>query len=625
MEILSVERLTKAFGDKVLFDQISFSIEKKDRIGLVGVNGTGKSTFLKVIAGKEEQDSGEINHAKAFSIGYLAQEPDLVANRTILDEVFAGEADIMVAMRHYETALLALAEQPDDVEAQKQFSRTQAKIDELNAWDANTTAKTILTKLGIEHFNQKIERLSGGQKKRVALAKALVQPADLLILDEPTNHLDHQSIEWLEQHLPNYQGAVMLVTHDRYFLNRVTNRIYELDQGQLYRYSGNYQTYLEQKTERLRLETQNEQKHANILKREIAWLKRGAKARSTKQKARIDRVETMKKETFNTNQEQLDLGVGMTRLGNKVIELKNIEKSYHHQQMIKPFSFLIKPGDRIGIVGANGSGKTTLLKIIAQQIIPDQGDVEVGSTVKIGYYQQDHQDMDQELRIIEYIRETADVIHTENGETVSAEQMLERFLFTRAQQWTYIHRLSGGEKRRLYLLKVLMEEPNVLLLDEPTNDLDTETLAILEDYLIQFSGVVITVSHDRYFLDKLTEQLLIFKSQGVITRFYGNYSDWLETDKASTQQATKPPKQKAVERTKRKKLSYHEQKEWETIEDEIADLEQAIEQEKAAVIAAGSDIEQVQTHYQKQTELEQMLEAKIERWEALSLRLEDLT
>ena len=624
MEILAIENLTKTYGEKTLFNQISFSIQNRDRIGIVGVNGTGKSTLLKVIAGIEDRDQGQLNHARDFKIAYLSQEPDLNQTRTVLAEIFTGDSEVMTVLREYEQALFDLGKNPTDEDAQTKFVNMQTKMDQQDAWDAATTAKTILTKLGIDQFDQKISTLSGGQQKRVALAKALVQPANLLILDEPTNHLDHESIEWLEKFLPTYPGAVVLVTHDRYFLNRVTNKIYELDLGQIYQYTGNYETYLAKKSERLELEKQDEQKHANVLRSEMAWLKRGARARSTKQKARIERISEMQTKTFTTDQSEVEFGVASTRLGRKVLELHNISKSYDTKKLITEFSFLIKPGDRIGIVGPNGTGKSTLLNLIAERIDPDQGEIETGPTVKFGYYQQDHSDMDENLKIIEYIRETAEVIHAGKNETITAEQMLERFLFPRSQQWTYIRRLSGGEKRRLYLLKVLMEEPNVLLLDEPTNDLDTHTLAILEDYLDSFPGVVITVSHDRYFLDRVVEQLLVFKEPGTINQFYGNYSEFLakqtETKSEPAEEKSKP----AQSRPKKRRLSYQEQKDWATIEDEIEAVEEAIEGEKSAVIEAGADADAVHKHYSRQLELETELEMKMERWEELSLIVEEI-
>ncbi|WP_117168361.1 ABC-F family ATP-binding cassette domain-containing protein [Paraliobacillus sediminis] len=623
MEIIAVENVTKSYGDKVLFESIAFSISRHERIGLIGVNGTGKSTLLRILAGTESRDTGEMHHAKDFEVAYLPQEPVLQEEHTILEEIYAGDADVMVVLRRYEQLLLQLEADATNVDLQEALVNTQQSMDQFNAWDASTTAKTILTKLGITMFNQQIKNLSGGQKKRVAMAKALIQPADLLILDEPTNHLDNQTIEWLETYLPQYKGAIMLVTHDRYFLNRITNSIYELDNATLYRYQGNYETFLEKKAEREALEMQSEQKHANTLKRELAWLRRGAKARSTKQKARIGRVEEMKEERFNTDKQSLNFQAGTKRLGKKVLEINGVNKAYEGQHVVRDFDFLVNPGDRIGIIGANGSGKTTLLNMIAGRIEPDTGDIDVGPTVKIGYYTQDHSQMDENLRVLEYIQETAQVIHTKDGETITAEQMLERFLFSRAHQWTYIRRLSGGERRRLYLLKVLMEEPNVLLLDEPTNDLDTQTLSVLEDYLDYFSGVVITVSHDRYFLDRVVDQLITFEAPGEIGHFYGNYSTYMDQKKQDAEVKTKDSKPEVKKtRSKRKKLSYNEQKEWEQIENQIEKLEEEIEAVKQAIIDSGSDAEKVQTHFDKQVELESSLEQKMERWEELSLLVE---
>ncbi|WP_112182257.1 ABC-F family ATP-binding cassette domain-containing protein [Paraliobacillus zengyii] len=623
MEIIAVENVTKSYGDKVLFESIAFSISRQERIGLIGVNGTGKSTLLRILAGTEQKDAGVIHHAKDFQVAYLTQEPVLEEENTILEEIFAGDADVMVVLRRYEQLLLQLEADATNVDLQNALLNTQQTMDQLDAWDASTTAKTILTKLGITMFNQQIKNLSGGQKKRVAMAKALIQPADLLILDEPTNHLDNQTIEWLETYLPQYKGAIMLVTHDRYFLNRITNRIYELDNATLYRYQGNYETFLEKKAEREALEMQSEQKHANTLKRELAWLRRGAKARSTKQKARIDRVEEMKEERFNTDKQSMNFQAGTKRLGKKVLEINGISKAYEDQHLVRNFDFLVNPGDRIGIIGANGSGKTTLLNMIAGRIEPDTGDIDVGPTVKIGYYTQDHSQMGEDSRVIEYIHETAQVIHTKDGETITAEQMLERFLFSRAHQWTYIRRLSGGERRRLYLLKVLMEEPNVLLLDEPTNDLDTQTLSVLEDYLDYFSGVVITVSHDRYFLDRVVDQLITFEAPGEIGHFYGNYSTFMDQKTQESQVKTKAEKTDVKKpRSKRKKLSYNDQKEWDQIENEIESIEEEIEGVKQAIIDSGSDAEKVQTYFDKQVELETNLEQKMERWEELSLLVE---
>src|SRR5690625_1684582 len=519
--MLTIEQLTKSFGEKLLFERINAFIEDNDRIGLIGVNGTGKSTLLKVIAGIEPADEGEIIHPNDYRIEYLPHQPQFVEEMTVLDYVFSGNAIMMQVLRDYELALIALEEDPRDETKQTKLMNMQQLMDKHEEWEASTVDKTILTKMGIRQFNQLTTTLSGGQQKRVAIAKTLIQPADLLILDEPTNHLDNETIVWLEKHLETYKGALLLVTHDRYFLNRVTNHIYELDHGKLYIYEGNYELFLEKKLEREELEKNLQQKHKNTLKRELAWLKRGARARSTKQKARIERIDMLKEQKFQTNQENIDIQVGSTRLGKQVIELKSISKVLDGKTLWNDFSMLITPGDRIGIIGPNGAGKSTLLHVIAERIQPDEGEVKIGETVKVGYYTQGEEELNDDMRVIEYIKEIAEVIHTKDGKWITAEQILERFLFSRPKQWTYISSLSGGEKRRLYLLKILMQEPNVIILDEPTNDLDTQTLGVLEEYLNGFPGVVITVSHDRYFLDRVIDQLLVFSGDQKIAKFHG--------------------------------------------------------------------------------------------------------
>lgn len=620
--MLTVENLYKSFGEKILFNHVSCSIADQDRIGLIGVNGTGKSSFLKVIAGIESAEEGTIHHAKDYQIEYLAQEPELDPNLTVLEQIYFGDSQVMQVMRGYERALQQLEKDPENVKAQENLLTMQQQMDQFDAWEANTLAETVLTKLGITAFDQYIGELSGGQKKRVAIAKALIQPADLLILDEPTNHLDNETVEWLEKFLASYQGALLLVTHDRYFLNRVTNRIFELDKGNLYTYAGNYELFLEKKAEREALEHSLEQKHQNTLRREIAWLKRGAKARSTKQKARIDRVEEMKEKTFDTTKQDVSFQAGSTRLGKKVMELEHIGKSYDGKTVLSDFNYLVVPGERLGIIGPNGSGKSTLLNIMAERIAPDEGTIEIGETVNLGYYTQGDEELDDGMRMIDYIKEVAEVVHTKDGDVITAEQMLERFLFSRSEQWTYIGRLSGGEKRRLYLLKVLMTEPNVLLLDEPTNDLDTQTLSVLEDYLEQFPGVVITVSHDRYFLDRVVDHLLVFSSNGVVARYNGNYTEYLEqaaeqANQGNSKESVTEKKEKKPA-TKKKKLSYMEKREWEGIEDEIAALEARLADLEKQIAVAGSDLEQVQELYKEQQQTEEQLAAKMDRWAELS-------
>ncbi|WP_144704080.1 ABC-F family ATP-binding cassette domain-containing protein [Fictibacillus phosphorivorans] len=634
MSILLVENLYKTYGEKTLFDDITFSISDKQRIGLIGPNGTGKSSLLKAIAGFEPAERGTLSHANTFQIEYVAQEPELNEELSVLDQIYFGDSLIMKTMREYEQALLDLESDPSNEKKLKRLMNSQQKMDENEAWEANTIAKTVLTKLGLRDFSRQVKHLSGGQKKRVAIAKALIQPADLLILDEPTNHLDNETVEWLETFLGNYKGALLMVTHDRYFLNRVTNNIFELDNGKLYVYEGNYETYLEKKAEREEIAIQNEDKRQNTLRRELAWLRRGAKARTTKQKARIQRVETLQEETGPAVKGSVEFAIGSQRLGKKVIEVEGLSKSLDGKELVKDLDYLIVPGERLGIIGPNGSGKTTLLNMLAGRMSPDSGSVEVGETVKIGYYTQDHEELDGNLRVVDYIKETAQVITTVDGQTITAEQMLERFLFPRYMQYTYIRKLSGGEKRRLYMLKVLMEEPNVLFLDEPTNDLDIQTLGILEEYLENFPGVVLTVSHDRYFLDRVVDHLLAFEGNTEVVRFQGSYSDYMDEKKERDERAAAVKKETAsVEVTetpaqhrkeKKKKLSYKDQQDWDTIEERIMNLEEKKEQIESEIVAAGSDFGKISELMADQKKVESELEAAMERWEELSLLVEEM-
>lgn len=629
MSILAVENLLKTYGEKTLFNNISFSISEKQRIGLIGVNGTGKSTLLRTIAGIETAEDGRIFHANQFHVEYLSQYPVLDEELTVLEQIYYGDSSLMQTLRDYEKTLSELESEPENSIKQKRLYAIQTKMDEIDAWDPSTIAKTVLTRLGLKNFTQPVKELSGGQKKRVAIAKALIQPSDLLILDEPTNHLDNEIIEWLEGFLKQYKGALLVVTHDRYFLNRVTNRIFELDKGKLYTYDGNYEVFLEKKALREEQEIASESKRQNILRRELEWLRRGAKARTTKQKARIKRVHEIQDHGIVPSSGELDIPIGSSRLGKRVLELKGISKSYGQDKLIENFSHLISPNERIGIIGPNGTGKTTLLNIIAGQIDPDSGVLETGDTVKIGYYAQDYQDMNPDLRVIEYIRETAEVIKTVNGKLITAEQMLERFLFPRFMQRVYIDRLSGGERRRLYLLRTLMEEPNVLLLDEPTNDLDTKTLTILEDYLEEFPGVVITVSHDRYFLDRVVDQLITLEGNGKITTFQGNYNDYLELRRQKQERENEVNKKNEIKNRDQKKqsprkLSFKEKLEWNEIEDRIAALEELQAGIQREMIQVGSDAEQVQNLYTKQQIVEKDLEQAIERWTELSILVEEL-
>lgn len=624
--MLTAEKLSMSYGDKVLFRDVSFTVGKEDKIGVIGVNGTGKSTLLKAIAQIEVPDSGTISHPKDYTIEYLAQEPMLNPDLTVMDQIYFGENERIQLLRNYETAVLQLEKDPGNITMQQKMLNLQEKMDKENAWGALTEAKTILTKLGITDFEKRITELSGGQRKRVAIAKALIQPRDLLILDEPTNHLDNDTVLWLEKYLQTYPGAIIVVTHDRYFLNRVTTKIFELHQGELYIYEGNYELYLEKKAEREELNKQREAKHQNILKKELQWLRRGARARTTKQKARIERIEGLKSKNFDTKKETIEFQAASSRLGKKVIEIESIDKSFDNRKIISGFSYIIQPGDRIGIIGPNGTGKTTLLNMLAGRAETDEGEISVGETVKIGYYTQGDEELPGDKRIIDYIKEAAEVLRTKDGRLITAEQLLERFLFSRKEQYTYIRSLSGGQKRRLYLLKILMAEPNVLLLDEPTNDLDTETLSVLEDYLEQFSGVVITVSHDRYFLDRVVDKLFIFEGKGKIRSFIGNYSEYITVQEQEQKAELKPQKKEKIESKpkQRKKLSYKDQKEWENIEEEITRIEEKLKEIEQEIIEAGTDAEKAAELYNEQMELERELEQKLERWETLSLLVEEM-
>ena len=621
MKTISIEHISKTYGEKTLFSDISFTITEKERVGLIGVNGTGKSSLLKLIAGIDVPDSGELITSKDYSISYLAQQPDLNSELTILEQIFAGDAPIFRLLKDYEKTLLLLNGQPENQRIQEKLFELQKEMDTLNGWDVSTNAKTILTKLGIEDFNLKIGTLSGGQKKRVALAQVLIQSPDLLILDEPTNHLDYESIDWLEDYLSRYQGAILIVTHDRYFLDSVTNRIFELDGGQIFTYKGNYAAFLEAKAVREENETATILKQKNLFRRELEWIRRGAKARSTKQKARIQRFEKLDDELSSVkSNEKLDIALKGSRLGKQVFELNGASKRFGDNVLIDDFDLLVKPGDRIGIIGKNGTGKSTLLNILAGKIPLDDGERIIGQTVKVAYYTQESEDMDENKRMIEYLKETAQVIDTADGKTVSAAQMLERFLFPSHTHGTPIRTLSGGEKRRLYLLKILMLEPNVLLLDEPTNDLDTQTLTVLEDYLEEFPGVVITVSHDRYFLDKVVQQLIVLKGDGDIDTFYGNYSEFLEKDTKLPERKKTEIKEEASQKDKpkKKRMSYNEQREFETIEDDIAKVESRLEEITNEMNNTGSDFEKAQKLMEEESGLNEKLEHLIERWTYLT-------
>lgn len=639
MNILSVESLSKSYGEKILFKEISFTIAEKQRIGLIGVNGTGKSSLLRIVAGLDSPDSGKLVHANHFRVQYLSQNPEFSETETVLQHVFGGDSPLMQTIRDYEIALQDLETDYESEQKQAKLFAVQQRMDDMDAWDASTQAQIILTKLGIEEFHKPVSLMSGGQKKRVALASALIHPADLLILDEPTNHIDHETVKWLEEHLAKYRGALLLVTHDRYFLDRVTNRIFEINFGNLYNYEGNYEVYLEKKADREEQDASSEDKRQNLLRRELAWLQKGAKARTTKQKARIDRAEELRDRHVDGPRDIMDIAIGASRLGKKVIELIDLEKSFEGQTMIKDLNYIVMPRDRIGIIGPNGSGKSTLLNLLTGRLQPDKGLIDVGSTVKIAYYTQENVEMDEKLRVIEYVKQAAENIRTTDGETISASQMLERFLFPSSSQWTPIAKLSGGERRRLYLLRTLMGEPNVLLLDEPTNDLDIQTLTILEDYLERFPGAVITVSHDRYFLDRTAEHLFVFAGDGEIQRFQGTCSEYLdqkqfENSKENIKATPVQPIKQAqpvvaapasnIPNSKLKKLSFKEQKEWDEIEAKIAAIELEITQLKQEIANNGANYDKIQLLFEKEQKATQELDATMERWTELSDLVEEI-
>lgn len=519
--IITLENFTKSYGEKCLFSGVNLSMEEGDKVGIVGINGTGKSTFLKAIAGLVPVDDGTMVTMRGLRIEYLAQDKVFEPENTVLMEVFRGMTPLMDALRGYELALAAAAQAPDDEDVQRRIMQYAEKIDALDGWQVESTAKTVLTKLGIGDYTAKVGTLSGGQQKRLALATALIQPCDLLLLDEPTNHLDSETIAWLEEYLKAQKGALLMVTHDRYFLDNTATKILELDKGSAYTYTGNYTSFLEQKEARIERETASEQKRQNFLRNELKWLRRGAQARSTKQKARIERYEEVKNKKVDLDRSTVEIGLAGSRLGRTVIELDHVTYEAGGHTIVKDFSYTVLRHDRVAILGRNGTGKTTLLDLFAGRRQPTSGTVTIGQTVKIGYFTQRAVKMDERLRAIEYIQEAARAITLADGSRISASELMERFLFPGSLQWTPIARLSGGEKRRLYLLRILMEEPNVLLLDEPTNDLDLETMSVLESFIDDFSGAILFVSHDRFFVDRLADKVFVYQPDGSLRMYAG--------------------------------------------------------------------------------------------------------
>ena len=642
MTLITLQNIKKDFGIKEILRDGSFSIEEDDKVGLIGVNGSGKSTLLKAIAGIESFDSGTVTVKSGARIVYLPQQPNLNEERTVLDEVFNDSSEKLRVVRQYEELSQKIESEIPDAEREKltnKLTRIMEKMDAMDAWELETKAKIILSKLGITDFETKVGSLSGGYRKRISLATALLEEPDLLLMDEPTNHLDAESVEWLQNYLSTFAGAILLITHDRYFLDKVTNRILEIDRADLYTYSGNYSYFLEKKAEQEAADAKIQHKHKGILRRELEWLKRGPKARSTKQRARIDRIRDMQTTEFKEAQGKVAIDTVGRRIGKKVIELSEISKSYGDRTLIKDFSYEFTPGDRIGIIGGNGAGKSTLMNIITGKVEPDAGTVEIGSTIHIGYFDQHSEDLldaiDINQRVIDYIKDIAAFVTTSVGGQISASQMLERFLFNPNQQYSPIHKLSGGEKRRLFLLQVLMAAPNVLILDEPTNDLDVQTLSVLEDYLESFNGCVITVSHDRYFLDRTVEFIFSLEGEGKLRLYPGNYSVYLETKqaeekeeksakkvqpKATTKTTTKQPKENNTSDKKSRRLSNFERREYEKLETKIAEMETQKESLERELAANSSDFVKIQELSDKLTTLNEKLDTATEKWLELAER-----
>ena len=614
MSLITIEHLTKSYTERLLFDDTSFSIGDGEKVGLIGINGTGKSTLLKIVAGLEEPDDGSVIRRRNLYIRYLPQIPQFTPGDSVLDSIVRDNRN----EPHFTSR--------EEIEA---------------------SAKTILTKLGIYDFTEKVETLSGGQRKRVALTSVLLSTADLLILDEPTNHLDSEMADWLEDYLKKFRGALLMITHDRYFLDSVTNRIVELDKGKLYSYQSNYEGFLKLKAERLDMMAASERKRQSILRTELAWMQRGARARSTKQKAHIQRYEALRdQEAPELTDGQVEMESISSRLGRTTVEIEHLSKAYGDKVLMRDFNYVFLKNDRIGIIGPNGSGKSTLMKMIAGWVKPDSGTIEIGQTVKLGYFSQENEDMDVSLKVIDYIRNVAEYVQTKDG-SISASQMLERFLFPSSVQYTTISRLSGGERRRLYLLRILMSAPNVLLLDEPTNDLDIRTLMILEDYLDSFQGIVITVSHDRYFLDRVVRRIFAFEGDGNVVQYEGGFTDYQVAYQRKLAQgegsgmsggsgsqggnggagsasgadgagmesgASVKSSQDGRAHQKKLKFSYKEQKEWETIEEDIAGLEEAIEALDAQIAVSATDYGKLNQLMTEKAEKEAQLEEKMDRW-----------
>ncbi len=616
MNLLSIENISKSFGTKKLFENISFGIHDEDKIGLIGKNGVGKTTFLKILSAMEQVDSGEIIKRNNINIEYLPQNVKFSKGSSVMDQVFKGNSENIRLIREYQEEMNK--DNPDN----DKILKLTGEIDRTESWDLENRAKMILTKLGIKDFKKDVSQLSRGQIRRVSLASALINPADLLILDEPTNHLDDGTIEWLEEFLSNRSGALLMVTHDRYFLDRVSNKIIELENKKLNVYEGNYNYYIEKKAEREEMALSMERKRESLYKQELAWMKQGIRARGTRQKARVERFEELQENKLNINNEEVEISLAGQRLGRKIIEIKNVSKSFDGKNIINDYSYTILRDDRIGILGENGAGKSTLMNILTGRLEADSGTVEVGETVKIGYFSQEIKDMDESMRGIEYIKEGGEYIETSNGDKITASQMMERFLFDSKEQYTPIEKYSGGERRRLYLLRVLMEGPNLLILDEPTNDLDIITLQVLEEYIHEFIGPVIIVSHDRYFLDKTVEKIFHIEN-GEIEEYPGNYTYFKSQNREEEVEEVKTQKReekKTVRKNKNRslKFSYNEQREWDTIHQDIMEFENSIEEKNKEIEKYATDYSKLEDLIGEKDVLEEKLSEKMDRWLYLS-------
>jgi ATP-binding cassette subfamily F protein uup len=635
MNILSLENVSKNYGIRPLFENVTLGLEDSDKIGIIGANGSGKTTLLRVVAGREAPDTGRVVRANNKTLAFLSQNPQIDEEASVLETIFAASGGVMKLIGDYEAACHDLALAGANQKLLEKVSALQHELELGGGWEIETNARNVLTRLGIDDTAAKMKTLSGGQRKRVALAHELIFKPDILILDEPTNHLDADTIEWLEDYLRRYTGALLLVTHDRYFLDRVTNRIFEIDRGAVQIFDGNYAYYLEKKEEQETLRAVEGHKREQLIKKELAWLRRGAKARTRKSKHRMSAAYDLMAQPKEKAKAEIDIAIGAKRLGSKIIELRKVSKSYGERKLIDDFTYLLKRDDRIGIIGANGAGKTTLLEIITSRAAPDAGEIEIGQTVHIGYYDQESRALNEGQRVLDYIREVAEYVTTIDGNQITAGQMLEKFLFPPAAQYSIIGNLSGGERRRLYLLRILMGAPNVLLLDEPTNDLDIPTLIALEEYLDDFAGALIVVSHDRYFLDRTIDTVFKFADAGVIREFPGDYSTYLEitereqADEAETRAAARVDRDtetrgrgdtEKTEAAASKKLSFKEKRELETLEAQIPETEKRLAEIENELNRFATDAFKVNELFTEQQKLNAQLERDVERWAELAER-----